>query len=200
MERAGAIEAHRIFMVDSDTEDPWFPMPLGEQHDDWRKDWAEQCARAMLLMHGERPKRRRVKNLRDWLVDYSRGFASSSAHFAYLFAPTIDTVPHPAFAVVGASEGDRETELRATVRGDAQQLLHPFEPTVFPGGRLGEGMRAVNHWSDRRAGPVVSARYGWRVEESAVDVAFYVVGDADFMTPHLDAFDAYARTLYLKPL
>ncbi|MGP3979268.1 hypothetical protein ACTWQF_35715 [Streptomyces sp. 8N114] len=188
-------------MVDSDTEAPWFPMPLGEEHDDWRKDWAEECARAMLLTHGDRPKRRRVRKLRDWLVEFSKMFSSFPAHYAFLFAPNPGTAPHQAFAALGASEGDRQTELRTIVRGNAKELLDPFEPELFPGGRLGEGMRAVNRWKDEEAGPMISVRYGWRVEESAVDVAFYVIGDdMDFMTAHLDDFDAYARSLYLREL
>ncbi|GAA2101089.1 hypothetical protein GCM10009801_74060 [Streptomyces albiaxialis] len=195
------IQAHVVFMVDSDTEEPWFPMPLGEKHDDWRENWAGECARAMLLLHGERPKRRNVKKLRDWLVDFSRLFSSFPAHYAYLFAPEPGKPPHQAFAVVSAIEGDRETELRTMVRGNAEELSHPFAPEAFPGGRLGEGMRAVNRWHDREAGPMISVRYGWRVEESGVDVVFYVVGhEVDFITAHLADFDAYARTLYLKEL
>ncbi|NBE50681.1 hypothetical protein [Streptomyces boluensis] len=87
------------------------------------------------------------------------------------------------------------------MRGDAKGLLEPFRPEPFPGGRLGDGLRAVNRWRDAEAGLMTSVRYGWRVEESGVDVAFYIVGDdAEFMTTHLDDFDAYARTLFLRPL
>ncbi|MFM9370446.1 hypothetical protein [Streptomyces sp. Da 82-17] len=201
MTRAGDIEVHRSYMVDSDTEAPWFPMPLGERQASWRKDWAAQCAEAMQLMHGEKPKWRRSRQLRDRLVEFSSAFAAFPAHYAYLFSPTPGGPLQPGFSVVFASEGDRDETLRDSVRGNSRQLLEPFAPEPFTGALLGDGLRAVNRWQDASAGEVMSVRYAWRVPQAAVDVAFYVVGDdPQFMRAHLADFDAYARTLFLRDL
>ncbi|MFJ8593213.1 hypothetical protein [Streptomyces sp. NPDC093598] len=187
--------------VDTDSETlQWFPTPMHWSSEGEREEWAELCALAVLHAHEEKPKRRRVKALRTFLAAYVKDFSKlTPADQAFLFIPVPDQMPIPAFLLMAESEGDRDTTLRQIIQADAESLIRPVEVEPFPTERLGEGLRSTRYWSTKEDQLMVTVRYGWRAEESGVDLCFYIVwNDPGHMAAYADAVDDFARSLWIS--
>ncbi|MEV8594994.1 hypothetical protein [Streptomyces sp. NPDC052012] len=188
-------------LVETDSETlQWFPTHMRWNSKEEREEWAELCALALLSAHEQRPKRRRIKAIRQQLDSFAEVLSGlAPADQAFLFIPLPDEVPVPAFILMAESEGDREATLRQIVQADAESAVRPVEVEPFATERLGEGLRSTRYWSTPDGQLMVTVRYGWRVQASGVDLCFYMVwNDPGKMAVYSDIVDDFARSLWVS--
>ncbi|WP_055628709.1 hypothetical protein [Streptomyces hirsutus] len=188
-------------LVETDSETlQWFPTHMRWNSNDEREEWAELCALALLSAHEKRPKRRRIKAVRQQLDSFAEVLSGlAPADQTFLFIPLPDDVPVPAFILMAECEGDRESTLRQIVQADAESVVRPVEVESFATERLSEGIRSTRYWSTPDGQLMVTVRYGWRVEASGVDLCFYMVwDDPGKMAFYTDIVDEFTRSLWVS--
>ncbi|MEV5435229.1 hypothetical protein AB0K80_04240 [Streptomyces sp. NPDC052682] len=188
-------------LVDTDSETlQWFPTLMHWGSNEEREEWAELCALSVLHAHEERPKRRRVKALRQQLASFVARFPElTPADQAFLFIPDPDQAPVPSFIFMADIVGERDSTLRQIVQADAPSLLGPVEVDPFVTEHLGQGLRSTRYWSTVDDLLQATVRYGWRVDEAGVDICFYMVwNDPGRMAVYADAVDDFARSLWIR--
>ena len=189
----------RLVETDSETLQ-WFPTHMRWNSDGEREEWAELCAAALLSAHEKRPKRRRIKAVRQQLDSFAQVLTKlTPADQAFLFIPTPDQTPVPAFILMAECEGDRQTTLRSMVQADAESLVRPVEVDPFATERLGEGLRSTRYWSTPEGQLMATVRYGWRLEQINTDLCFYMVwDDPGKMAVFTDTVDDFVRSLWVN--
>lgn len=188
-------------LVETDSETvQWFPAPMHWNSDTEREEWAEFCALALLRAHEERPKRRRIRAIRQQLDSFVAALPRlTPADQAFLFIPEPDEIPVPIFALMADCEGDLESTLRQIVQADAESVVRPVEVEPFATERLGQGLRSTRYWAAADGQLMVTVRYGWRVEASGVDLCLYMVwNNPGKMAAYTDIVDDFVRSLWVS--
>ncbi|MER7398444.1 hypothetical protein ABT381_23390 [Streptomyces sp. NPDC000151] len=184
--------------------DGWIAVPIleGRGAARTRRKWAKNFAElhCILLTGDERLNKAQVKEFARILEGLSEQLPQKiPMQHLFAYAPDLHRAPLPFFFYAAESTGPVEPVLDTLVQRHEPGALQAPHIVDFSTDNLGKGLRSVRRFVHEGSGvPCMSVNYGWRVDSLGIDLSLRTVSDdIEWVSANIDAFDDFARSLYV---